>query len=71
VPSLVVDASVAIKWFNPAEDLADRANLIRDDYVHGRIALVERIVSPLQVKPLAVDTVEAGRTLSQMPWDVG
>jgi predicted nucleic acid-binding protein len=40
VPSLVVDASVAIKWFNPAEDLADRANLIRDDYVHGRIALV-------------------------------
>jgi hypothetical protein len=39
VPSLVVDASVAIKWFNPAEDLADRANLIRDDYVHGRIAL--------------------------------
>ena len=40
MPSLVVDASVAIKWFNPAEDLADRANLIRDDYVHGRIALV-------------------------------
>jgi predicted nucleic acid-binding protein len=40
VPSLVVDASVAIKWFNPAEDLADRANLIRDDYVHGRITLV-------------------------------
>ena len=40
MPSLVVDASVAIKWFNPAEDLADRANLIRDDYVHGRITLV-------------------------------
>lgn len=38
--SLVIDASVAIKWFNPAEDLADRANLIRADYVHGRIALV-------------------------------
>jgi 5,10-methylenetetrahydromethanopterin reductase len=35
------------------------------------MGLVERIVSPLQVKPLAVDTVEAGRTLSQMLWDVG
>lgn len=40
MPSLVVDASVAIKWFNPAEALAESANLIRADYVHGRIALV-------------------------------
>ncbi len=40
MPSLVVDASVAIKWFNPAEALADQANLIREDYVHGRLALV-------------------------------
>jgi predicted nucleic acid-binding protein len=36
----VVDASVAIKWFNPAEALAERAHLIREDYVHGRIDLV-------------------------------
>ncbi len=40
MPSLVVDASVAIKWFNPAEALADRANAIREDYVHGRVDLV-------------------------------
>jgi predicted nucleic acid-binding protein len=40
VRSLVVDASVAIKWLNPAEPLAEYANLIRADYVHGRIALV-------------------------------
>lgn len=38
--SLVVDASVAIKWFNPAEALAESANLIREDYAEGRIALV-------------------------------
>ncbi|ETX04844.1 type II toxin-antitoxin system VapC family toxin [Candidatus Entotheonella palauensis] len=38
--SLVVDASVAIKWLNPAEDLADRAHLIREDYVYSRITLV-------------------------------
>ncbi|ETX02635.1 MAG: hypothetical protein ETSY1_02875 [Candidatus Entotheonella factor] len=38
--SLVVDASVAIKWFNPAEALAEYANLIRADYAHGHIALV-------------------------------
>ncbi|WP_089938117.1 type II toxin-antitoxin system VapC family toxin [Candidatus Entotheonella palauensis] len=40
MPSLVVDASVAIKWFNPAEALANCANLIRDDYVHGRVDLM-------------------------------
>ncbi len=38
--SLVVDASVAIKWLNPAEDLADQARLIRDDYVYSRITIV-------------------------------
>lgn len=32
--------AVAIKWFNPTEGLSDRAALIRDDYAHGRIALV-------------------------------
>jgi predicted nucleic acid-binding protein len=40
VRSLVVDASVAIKWFNPTEALARRANLIRADYAEGRVALV-------------------------------
>ncbi len=38
--SLVVDASIAIKWLNPAEALAEYANLIRADYVYSRIDLV-------------------------------
>ncbi len=32
---LVVDASIAVKWLNPQETLADKANLIRDDYAQG------------------------------------
>ena len=38
--SLVVDASVAIKWLNPAEPLADKANAIRDAYEQGHITLL-------------------------------
>ncbi len=37
---LVVDASVAIKWLNPSEALADRAHAIRNDYEQGQIALL-------------------------------
>lgn len=37
---LVVDASVTIKWLNPYEILADKANAIRDDYEHGRVSLL-------------------------------
>ena len=40
MPRLVVDASVAIKWLNPYESLADKANLIRDDYEQGRVSLL-------------------------------
>ena len=38
--SLVVDASVAIKWLNPAEPLADKANIIRDAYEQGHITFL-------------------------------
>lgn len=37
---LVVDASVVIKWLNPHEALADKANLIRYDYEQGQISLL-------------------------------
>jgi predicted nucleic acid-binding protein len=40
VRKLVVDASVAIKWLNPSEALADRANTVRDDYEQGQISLL-------------------------------
>ena len=36
---LVVDASIVIKWLNPHELLADKANLIRKDYENGLISL--------------------------------
>lgn len=38
--SLVVDASVAIKWLNPTEPLADKANAIRDAYAQGQVMFV-------------------------------
>ena len=37
---LVVDASIVVKWLNPYETLADKANFIRDDYEQGRISLL-------------------------------
>lgn len=40
MPSLVVDASVAIKWLNPTEPLAEQANAIRDAYAQGRVRFV-------------------------------
>lgn len=39
MPRLVVDASVAVKWLNPSEPLADRAIAIRDDYEQGNVSL--------------------------------
>jgi len=40
VRRLVVDASIAVKWLNPQETLADKANLIRDDYAQGQVSLL-------------------------------
>jgi predicted nucleic acid-binding protein len=40
VLKLVLDASVAIKWINPHEPLADTAILIREDYERGSVSLV-------------------------------
>jgi predicted nucleic acid-binding protein len=40
VPSLVVDASVAIKWLNPSEALADKANALYADYAQGHCSLL-------------------------------
>jgi predicted nucleic acid-binding protein len=40
VPRLVLDASIVVKWLNPREILADKANLIRDDYEQGQISLL-------------------------------
>ena len=40
MPKLVLDASVAIKWVNPHEPLADKAILIREDYERGYVSLV-------------------------------
>ena len=40
MPRLVLDASIAVKWLNPHESLADKANLIRDDYERGHISLL-------------------------------
>jgi predicted nucleic acid-binding protein len=40
VPRLVLDASIVVKWLNPHEILADKANLIRDDYEQGQISLL-------------------------------
>lgn len=38
--SLVVDASVAIKWLNPREVLADKANALYADYEQGQFSLL-------------------------------
>lgn len=38
-PALVVDASVAVKWFNPEEG-HERALALRDRHVSGRVRLV-------------------------------
>ena len=38
--SLVVDASVAIKWLNPHEVLADKARALYDDYEQGQFSLL-------------------------------
>jgi predicted nucleic acid-binding protein len=40
VRKLVLDASVAIKWLNPFEALADCANTVRADYEQGQISLL-------------------------------
>ena len=40
MPSLVVDASVAIKWLNPYETLADKANALYADYAQGQFSLL-------------------------------
>jgi predicted nucleic acid-binding protein len=40
VPSLVVDASVTIKWVNPYETLVDQANLLRQRYEQGEVSLL-------------------------------
>ena len=40
MPKLVLDASIAVKWLNPHESLAEKANLIRDDYERGRVSLI-------------------------------
>ncbi len=40
MPKLVLDASVVIKWLNPNEPLAEKANLIRDDYERGKVSLI-------------------------------
>ena len=40
MPRLVLDASIAVKWLNPHEPLADKANLIRDDYEQGQVSLL-------------------------------
>jgi len=40
VYSLVVDASVAIKWLNPHEVLADKANALYADYAQGQFSLL-------------------------------
>lgn len=38
--SLVVDASVAIKWLNPREALADKASALYTDYEQGQFSLL-------------------------------
>ena len=38
--SLVVEASVAIKWFNPREVLADKASALYADYEQGQFSLL-------------------------------
>ncbi|MBI3302496.1 MAG: type II toxin-antitoxin system VapC family toxin [Deltaproteobacteria bacterium] len=40
MPRLVLDASIAVKWLNPHEPLADKANLIRNDYERGHVSLI-------------------------------
>ena len=40
MPSLVVDASVAIKWLNFHEMLADKANALYADYEQGQFSLL-------------------------------
>jgi predicted nucleic acid-binding protein len=40
VYSLVVDASVAIKWLNPHEVLADKARALYADYEQGQFSLL-------------------------------
>lgn len=40
MPRLVLDASIVVKWLNPYESLADKANLIRDDFEQGQVSLL-------------------------------
>jgi predicted nucleic acid-binding protein len=37
---IVADASVVIKWLNPLEALADKAELLRDHYAQGHFSLI-------------------------------
>src|SRR5262245_60644246 len=40
VPSLVVDARVALTWLNPHEALADKASALYADYAQGQCSLL-------------------------------
>ncbi len=60
VPTLVVDASVAVKWYLPDEDYADQASALLGQFRQGEI----KLVAPEQIRyevPSAITAATRGR----------
>jgi predicted nucleic acid-binding protein len=67
VRKLVVDASVAIKWLNPFEALADCANTVRDDYEQGQVSLLVPAFWDYEVANGINKAVARGRPSEEYP----
>ena len=69
MPSLVVDASVAIKWLNPREVLADKASALYADYVQGQFSLLVPVFWDYEVANGVNKAVTRGDLTEQEGYD--
>lgn len=72
--SIVVDASVAVKWFNPEENREESLRL-RDDHARGRVRLSAPLLLVWEVANGLRYSAEAGTDFVQQAlrdlWDLG
>ena len=72
--SLVVDASVAVKWFNPEED-REAAILLRDEHARGKVRISAPLLLVWEVANGLRYSAEAGTDFVQQAlrdlWDLG
>ena len=72
--SLVVDASVAVKWFNPEED-REAAILLRDEHARGKVRISAPLLLMWEVANGLRYSAEAGTDFVQQAlrdlWDLG